>query len=349
MGEGTKSHKSLSGTTSSQYLSNAFEACVKLGCPEHLLINKIPGGFPALQNPGKRFNNSVLIDMLHVAEELTGTIGIGALTGGYLRPSAMTDLGHAMVASNTLEEMIKMYRVYQPLLLQIGLTDVEKKGDSAFVSWESDISAPDYLRPYVEKFFGGVATFGRWVTWDQDMQMIGMHFQHSPPSDLTTYEDVFRCPVYFNSERNVMEVPRSLMEHPMPQPNPALVANIKLSMDRDLAELNKPLSASREVSQTIRAILIQGSPSIIRVAETLGTTERTLRRRLKGEETSYRDILETVRKETCEFELKRGTSAIASLAQALGYSEQSAFTRAFKEWYSMPPSQYIAEQNELKK
>ena len=231
--------------------------------------------------------------------------------------------------------------LYQPLLLQIGLTDVTKNGKSAYVTWETDITDSEYLRPYVEKFFGGVAAFGRWVTWDQDMKIIGMHFRHSEPGDLTAYEDIFRCPVFFNSDQNMMEVPRGLVEHKMPQPNPALVTNIRQTLDRDLADLGKPLTAAREVFQVIRTLLVEQPPSIGRVAEIYGTTERTLRRRLKDEGTTYRDILENVRKEACEFELKRGTHSIADLAQSLGYSEQSAFTRAFKDWYGISPSQYI--------
>ena len=341
MGDTPSRSTNLYGTTSSAYLKNAFEACVALGCSEHDLIIKIPGGHKALARPATRFDSTILIDMLHYAEELSGKVGICALTGGYLRPSAMADLGHAMVASSTLEEMIKMYRVYQPLLLQIGETDVSKRGDRAYVTWKTDIKEPEYLRPYVEKFFGGVAAFGRWVTWDQDMQIIGMHFRHSEPADLTAYEDIFRCPLYFNADEDIMEVPRGLVEHDMPQPNPALVANIRQIMDRDLAELETPLTAAREVFQIIRTVLVEGPPTIGRVADLYGTTERTLRRRLKDEGTTYRNLLEEVRKETCEFELKRGTHCILDLAQSLGYSDQSAFTRAFKDWYDMPPSQYI--------
>lgn len=344
MAENAPHSDMLYGTTSSSYLKNTFEACLSLGCEESALLEKIPGGYKALQRPGKRFDSSVLIDLLHFAEELTGKVGISVLTGGYLRPSAMADLGHAMVASSTLEEMIKMYRVYQPLLLQVGLTDVEKKGDRAFVRWDTTVEDAAYLRPYVEKFFGGVAAFGRWVTWDQDMHIIGMHFRHDQPSDLTAYNDIFRCPLHFNAEHNIMEVPRSLVEHPMPQSNPALVANIRQTLDQDLAHLQEPQSAARDVFQIIRGLLPDALPSITRVAEIYGTTERTLRRRLKEEDITYRQVLENVRRETCEFQLKRGINSIADLAQTLGYSEQSAFTRAFKEWYGMPPSQYIQQQ-----
>ncbi len=73
----------------------------------------------------------------------------------------------------------------------------------------------------------------------------------------------------------------------------------------------------------------------------MGTTERTLRRHLKDAGQTYRNLLEAARREACDVELRRGTTSVAALAQALGYSEQSAFTRAFKAWYGQPPSQYI--------
>jgi AraC-like DNA-binding protein len=138
-----------------------------------------------------------------------------------------------------------------------------------------------------------------------------------------------------------MEVSRELIEHQMPQPNPLLVANIRQILDRELADLGKPLTATREVFQIIRTRLVEEAPKIAHVADICGTTERTLRRRLKEEGTTYRNVLESVRKEACEFELKRGTHSIADLAHSLGYSDQSAFTRAFKDWYGVSPSQYI--------
>lgn len=119
----------LSGTMASPYLKNIYEACVELGCPEAALLELIPGGLHVLNNAARRFDSNILFQILHRAEALTGRIGIGVLTGEYVRPSTMGDLGHAMVAANTLEDMVKLYRDYQPLLLQVGQTEVEKDGD----------------------------------------------------------------------------------------------------------------------------------------------------------------------------------------------------------------------------
>jgi len=331
----------IPGTTSSHYVHNAFEACVKLGCPEDELLALIPGGKLVLQNPSRRFKNNILFDMLHKAERITGLTGIGILVGEHFRPSALGDLGYAMVAADTLEDMISLYQDYHPLFLQLGTTKVEKSTLKGCVTWESGLSAYEYMRPYTEKFFSSVATFGRWVTWDQDMSILSVHFTHSAPADLSAYKKVFNCPVHFNEPKNMLEVPVGLLEHSMPQPNPTLMATFKDRLDIQLSELDQPISTERETFQVVQSMLSESPPTIIRVAEAMGTTERTLRRRLKEENATFRDILEAVRREVCETKLQSGICSIATLAQNLGYSEQSAFTRAFKGWYGVPPSQYI--------
>ncbi len=248
----------LSGTTSSVYLKNIYDACVDLGCPETALLDLIPGGMHILNNPARRFEASVLFQLLHRAENLTGRIGIGVLVGEYVRPSTLGTLGHAMVAANTLEGMVKLYRTYQPLLLQTGRADVDKAENWGRISWTSDFGSPNYLRPYVERFLSGVATFGRWVTWNQELAIKGAYFRHDAPGDLTTYNKVFNCPLHFNAPQNYIEVPTALLEHKMPQPNPGLVQSIRKDLDIQLAELDKPITIERETFQIIKSALPDG-------------------------------------------------------------------------------------------
>ena len=335
----------MSGTAASQYILNTFEACVKLGCDEAALLETIPGGKKALHNPSHRFDAHVMVNMLHTAEQMTGVQGIGVLAGNHPRLSALAELGYAMVASETLEKMIKLYRKYQPLLQQIAMTDIIKSGKTAQVVLDTQPgSDPDFVRPYVERFFGAVATFGRWVTWDQDLDFESVAFMHDAPSDLSAYETVFKCPTRFNADRNAITVARALVEHPMPQPNPGLVDSISNRLDQELLELGSPVTTARETLSLIKVTLQNGVPSIVEIADAMGTTERTLRRRLKEENTTYSQVLEAARKDACELMISRGLKSPSALSEALGYSETSAFTRAFKTWYGMPPSQYLRGQ-----
>lgn len=343
--ESVKGAPTSHGTAASQYVLNTYEALVKLGCPPLALLEAIPGGDKALRNPSHRFAFTVMLEMQHRAEALTDNIGINVLAGDHPRLSALSELGYAMVASNTLEEMIKLYRAYQPLLQEACQTDVTKAGDRAQITLDSrQPSDPEYMRPYVERFFGAVATFGRWVTWDQNLALSSVSFQHARPSDLSAYEKIFRCPLAFDAPRNAMTVPRALVELPMPQPNPALVRTISARLDVALTALGAPPTTTTETFTLIKAMLAEGAPSIGKVADALGTTERTLRRRLKDEGTTYSTVLEEARKDECELMMSRGITSPAVMSAGLGYSESSAFTRAFKSWFGVPPSQYLRKQ-----
>lgn len=335
----------LNGTVASQYILNTYEALVKLGCPPMALLEDIPGGDQALRNPSLRFDFTVMLDMLHRGEALSGIVGINVLAGDHPRLSALSELGYAMVASASLEEMIKLYRAYQPLLQEACQTDVLKSSDFANVTLDSRQPCdPNYLRPYVERFFGAVASFGRWVTWDQSLQLTSVSFQHDAPPDLTAYKKIFACPLHFNAPRNEITVPRRLVELPLPQPNPALVESISERLNVALAALGTPLTTTAETFSLIKALLTDGAPSIGKVAEALGTTERTLRRRLKDEDTTYSAVLEAARKDECELMISRGITSPSVMSSALGYSESSAFTRAFKSWFGVPPSHYLRKQ-----
>lgn len=80
-----------------------------------------------------------------------------------------------------------------------------------------------------------------------------------------------------------------------------------------------------------------------RVARQLLVSEQTLRRRLQDERTSFRSIVAAVRREAALTSLSSGHETVAELARRLGYSEPSAFTRAFHRWTGSTPSAYRDE------
>jgi AraC-like DNA-binding protein len=90
-----------------------------------------------------------------------------------------------------------------------------------------------------------------------------------------------------------------------------------------------------------RELIITGHPNIDGVARSLATSPRTLQRRLLGENTSFRDVVEEVRAELARGYLDQQL-ALHDVASRLGYAEVSAFLRAFKRWTGMTPTQFRA-------
>jgi AraC-like DNA-binding protein len=91
---------------------------------------------------------------------------------------------------------------------------------------------------------------------------------------------------------------------------------------------------------TIVATLPSGTPTLPQVARSLGLSERTLRRRLAGQRTSFQDLLEGCRSSLAGRYLERRDLALAEIAFLLGFSEPSPFYRAFRRWYGLSPERY---------
>ena len=77
------------------------------------------------------------------------------------------------------------------------------------------------------------------------------------------------------------------------------------------------------------------------VGRSLGLSPPTLRRRLEAENATFSEIVDEVRRQMAEQEL-RGQRSVSEIAFGLGFSSVSAFDRAFKRWLSMLPTEYRA-------
>lgn len=329
-------------TVSAAYLKSAYTACLAHGCPAEPLNALIPGAPQVLDNPTARFPNHVIIDCLFEAERQTGNTGMGIHFGQNIRPSTLMDIGYALLSCDNLADMIDFNRRYQRLTQQIATGHLELGQKSSRLIWTPlQEDEPEYQRPVTEGTMAGYAFFGRWVTWDPDLQIEEIHMRHKKPADMSVYEQAFPYKLVFEAERDMVIAPTELFRKPLPQANPELVKILAARLDRTLEALDKPQTIEAQTFVCIQSILREGAPTIIRVAETLGTTERTLRRRLNEEDTTFRNVLEKARKDACDLYLSEGKRSVADLALLLGYSEHSAFTRAFKGWYGVPPTQYI--------
>lgn len=82
--------------------------------------------------------------------------------------------------------------------------------------------------------------------------------------------------------------------------------------------------------------------SVRQVAAQLGVSTRPLQRRLAAEQVSFQELLDAYRQEWAMELLREGRLAIGEVAYALGYAEQSAFTRAFRCWTGQAPRAWVA-------
>lgn len=167
-------------------------------------------------------------------------------------------------------------------------------------------------------------------------------FQHAPPRNAARYAEVLRCPVSFNAAELRIVLPRALFDHPLKRADPGLFSYL----ERHARELESQLADTRtlaaRVSQVVLETLDAGEPDQSEIARRLALSDRTLQRRLRDEGTTFAAVVDGLRLELARSYLDDPKLAVFEVAFLLGYSEPSAFNRAFRRWTKQTPGAYRA-------
>ncbi|WP_183094443.1 AraC family transcriptional regulator [Nocardioides stalactiti] len=209
-------------------------------------------------------------------------------------------------------------------------------------SRSTGVDDPDLVIPTV-----GLVVVHRLLSWAVHGPVPGARIELPGPRRLSpgTTEALFGgIRVVFGARRAVVAFDHSAMAMPM----------ARSSADVDVLVEGAPLTLLRDpepdpqMAPRVRQLMLGDPPggswlSAQAVARRLCISEQTLRRRLQVEGTSFRSIVEEVRREAAMASLARGEESIAALALRLGYSEASAFTRAFHRWTGATPGAFRQE------
>ena len=129
----------------------------------------------------------------------------------------------------------------------------------------------------------------------------------------------------------------------MPDRDGRLLAIVMESMEllaRQWGEQQGGHGIINDVQAQIRIQLAEGEPSLEQVADLLNITSWSLQRRLGEKGLTFSALVEKVRQELAQYYLTRTSLPISELALLLGYSETSAFSRAFRRWHGASPIQW---------
>jgi len=327
-------------TVASNYLQSIYGTCLAHGAQPQDLLPFIPGGTSILMAADTRLPVDTVIQILAKTEKLTGKPEIGLLAGAAFRPATFLNVGHAIMFCSSLRQVILLIRRYQPLIQQFGSTNLQIFGNEAHVCWHSFYDDAQYARNSTDAVMSAHAQFGRWLTWVNDKKINAIHFRHQKPSYAQLYEDMFDCPILFGQALDKMIVEVAAIDLPLPQANEEMRRDICAKLDVLLEKLSDVSSMQAIVSRYLRVQLENGAPSLYAAAHHIGISERSLRRKLAQENTSFRTVLEQVRRAACEQYLFDGQYSLSEIAEKLGYAEQSSFSRAFKSWFGQSPKTY---------
>jgi AraC-like DNA-binding protein len=160
-----------------------------------------------------------------------------------------------------------------------------------------------------------------------------VQFSRAKPADVNAYRRFFRAPCGFDRERTAISFPTTLLNKPMTEANSERVRRL----EQQAQTIGKGELLSR-LRRALRILLLSGRTSAQEVAAVLFLHRRTLNRRLNDQGTNFQQVLDEIRFEAACQLLDNTQLPLTDIAASLGYSESSAFTRAFRRWSGAAPS-----------
>lgn len=191
---------------------------------------------------------------------------------------------------------------------------------------------------------GGYANLIRQLT-SSKWAPVAVHFEHSIVGREDRLAHYFHAPVLGNQMANALVIGNEDLDKAFVSAVPSEDSKLRTILEWHLLDLMGPASAPSESFVSLARDIISrwlGRTHIdcATVAAELKLSERSLRRRLTEEKTSFRELLQEARKERAQTILSKPGISLAVAAEQLGYSDTAAFSRAFKEWTGVSPGQF---------
>lgn len=277
------------------------------------------------------------------AQRLLGDDDLALKVGACIRPGHYGIHGHSVMSARTMGECLDRSLRYHALVHNAARNVLLHEGDLAVMCYECTLPGlTDLGRFQNELCLSAWTAFARWVTGLADYTASWMSFTHPAPTSTLLHEALFRCPLEFSATRNAVAFPARFLDLPNPQANPTVLRIMDELSERALL-LHAPnaepewLPAARHF---IARQLQDGLPTLESLAQGIGHSPNTLRNTLKKHGLLLSDVLDDTRKTLALGYLHDPALPLADIGYLLGFSEQSAFTRAFKRWTGQSPGGY---------
>ena len=305
--------------------------------PEPLIV---AAGLDAeqLADPNTRFPMLRMQKLWKLAIEASGDPCLGLVAARQFQPAMLHGLGLAWLVSDTLLDAFGRLTRYARLINSALDFRLEEQADAILVTMLPEVLPPDFEYAALDL---GMAAFVRMcqITAGHPVRPLHTTLQRSKPACFERFDEFFGESIEYGAPINRLCFDRQLLTRHLASANPELARiNDQVVVDY-LARFDRA-SIAMQVRSRIIHQLPDGIPRQEAIADTLHVSLRSLQRRLKEEDTSFKDLLEETRRQLALQYLRDSRRSIGEITYLLGFSEPSNFTRAFKRWTGKSPAQY---------
>lgn len=321
-------------TVSPAYLQALFDYTRSRSLPDALLLNGLQLN---LQDSDARCSETDAATLFDRAAMLLGDDALGLHVGECIRPGHYGVLGYVAMNCSTLGQTLDYLRRYQALVVDLGGVDITIDSDSIILTWAPDEGQP--LRQLAEFNWAALISFMRWIS-GRDGAPLRIDFNYPAPAQLDEHRRLFACELRFDQPCYQLVLPLDWLSAPLIQPDATMHAAMLRLAEKQLLALPRDAGILSRARSLIATRLSEGPVELAWVACQLAVSTRKLQRMLQDEGLSFRGVVDEVRRELAKHYLADASLDVIDLAFLLGFSEQSAFQRAFKRWTGCTPGDY---------
>jgi AraC-like DNA-binding protein len=326
-------------TLADHYFSSCLDYLETLGLSNQvvlLAINFNEYSNKQAQQLAPRISLSSYNALLDYAQHTLNEPLFGFKLGQQIRTADFGVLGYLIESSNNLASAISALLNYDSLVADIGKAQFEQQGDIAVIRWLPHSSCNSQV--ILRNMTAWVGVIRQLLNSQLSPSTIYFTFSSSD-TEKNILANWFNCPIETNAQYNQIEFPSGYLALPFKTDNTQINLVLKQVSEQQLSRFQSQQLLTEKINHLLMAKNDLHDCNLIRTANALNMTPRTLQRHLKREQTSFADLLQSERKR--RLQLYIGKYALSMIAIKLGFNDQSSFNRAFKRWYGYSPLYYV--------
>lgn len=291
-----------------------------------------------LDDPNGRLTQLQAGTMLYQAIALSREPALGYEIGLHSSLTSHGLMGYGMISSSTLREAIGLSVKFLQLRLPMFRMQLSTDGGHAVIGISEAMPLNGSVRQCLfDLFLVGMARVAPALTGYR-MPEIELWFDGAEPEYYARYRERLP-PVRFGMGANQLRFRSTYLDLRPDTANPVTAKMVEEQCSRELEQLG----FAGDVSGQVRAMLCNAQghyPGLEQIAERLHMSSRTLKRRLRDQDTSFHQLLDETRRAESIRLLRTTALSVEQIAERLGYADPSNFCRAFRKWTAASPNGY---------
>lgn len=327
-------------------LTNYLDVTRQLGLNTQHLLAQVGLSTSILGMPNQRIPVSTAIKLIEQSALVSGCDTLGLRMAENRHLSDFGEISLLLSHLPTLRDALQGIVQYRQLCNDSLAIYIEEAGSMVIIREEVITDIPTASRHASELAVGVMYRFcAAQVGVGANWRPISVNFTHAAPTDLSVHKRIFGCKVEFGSEFNGIVCQAADLDIANPLANKAMALHARNYLDSLLVENHQSLMF--DVRKSIYLRLPMGRATIEQISRTLGMNVRTLQRHLEESGATFSELINDVRRDLVIRYLQNPGYSLGHIADMLGYSMPSSFTRWFNAQFGMPPATWRSRHSKV--